>query len=87
MEEITVFRTWDEPTADMAVGLLRAEGLNATKLADVPRSVYPFTMDGLGEIEIRVPENEADQALEIIAARFSEDPSSSLSESDEFPEE
>ena len=72
MQEITVFRTWDEPTADMAVGLLRAEGLNASKLADVPRSVLPFTMDGLGEIEIRVPEDEEEQALEIIAARFSD---------------
>jgi hypothetical protein len=72
MKEITVYRTWDEPTADMAVNLLRAEGLSARKLSDVPRCVYPFTMDGLGEIEIRVPLDEAEKAMEILAVRFSD---------------
>ncbi|MBN1293917.1 MAG: hypothetical protein JXB48_18915 [Candidatus Latescibacteria bacterium] len=72
MDEITVFRCWDEPMADMAVGLLKAEGLHAHKLADIVRSVHPFTFDGLGEIEVRVPEDEAESAKEIIGARFSE---------------
>ena len=29
-------------------------------------------MDGLGQIEIRVPETDLEEALEIIAVRFSE---------------
>jgi len=72
MDEVTVYRSWDEPMADMAIGLLRAEGLNARKLTDVARSVHPFTFDGLGEIEIRVPADEAEKAADILAARFSE---------------
>ena len=73
MDNITVYTTWDEPMADMALGLLRAEGIHALKRTDVARSVHPFTMDGLGEIEIMVPGNEAERAAEIIAARFSVD--------------
>ena len=72
MDEVTVYRSWDEPMADMAVGLLRAEGLNARKLTDVVKSIYPFTFDGLGEIEVRVPGEEAEKAAEILSARFSD---------------
>ena len=73
MEETTVYRTWDESMAEMALDLLRSEGIEARKVSEVPRSVYPITIDGLGVIEITVPEDEAQEALEILAARFSED--------------
>ncbi|MFC1607800.1 hypothetical protein ACFL47_07500 [Candidatus Latescibacterota bacterium] len=73
MDDVTVYTTWDEPMADMALGLLRAEGIQARKRTDVARSVHPFTMDGLGEIEILVPGGEKDRATEILAARFSSD--------------
>jgi len=72
MADVTVYRTWDEPMADMCVGLLRAEGLNPLKVTDIVRSVHPFTVDGLGEIEVRVPEDESVRADEIISARFSD---------------
>ena len=73
MEDITVFKTWDEPMADMALDLLKLEGINAVRIADVPRNVLPFTMNGLGEIQIRVPAEDSERALEILSARFSED--------------
>ena len=72
MEEITVFRTWDEPLADMAVGLLQAEGINAQKFDHGLRGVYAITVDGLGEIEVRVPAEDAERAQGIITVRFSE---------------
>ena len=72
MDEVSVFKTWDEPLADMAVGLLHEEGITAHKITSVPRSVYPFTLDGLAEIEIRVPEKDRARASEIITVRFSE---------------
>jgi len=72
MAEITVFTTWDEPMANMAVGLLRAEGIYAYKRDSGLRSSYPITVDGLGEIEVRVPEEDSVKAQEIINARFSE---------------
>jgi len=55
----------------MALDFLKTDGINAYRVSG-PRSVYPITVDGLAEIEIRVPENDAERAAEIIAVRFSE---------------
>lgn len=71
MNEVTVFTTWDEPMADMAVGLLQNEGISARKRSAASRSVHPISVDGLGKIEICVLEEEAEKAFDIIAARFS----------------
>ncbi len=79
MKEVTVFNTWDEPMADMAVGLLRAEGIAAYKRDSGLRSSIAITTDGLGEIKVRVPVTEAERAREILAVRFSE---GDVSESD-----
>ena len=93
MKEITIFRTWEEPIADMAIDFLSSEGISAIKQSEIPRSVMPMTMDGIGEIEIRVPEDDVDRAVEIIAVRFSESDISGiapehdpLSEPDDFTE-
>ena len=85
MKEVTVFKTWEEPIADMTIQFLKADGINAFKVSDVPRSVLPFTMDGLGKIEIRVPEEDAERATEIIAVRFSDGkiPPSNIEDFDE----
>ena len=72
MDKVTVFHTWDEPMADMAVGLLRSEGINAVKLGAGIRRVYPVTFNGLAEIKVRVPKEDAEHASEIIKVRFSE---------------
>lgn len=72
MDEVTVFNTCDEPMADMALGLLRAEGIHARKLDSGLRSSIAITVNGLGEIEIRVPIDESERAREILAIRFSE---------------
>ena len=71
MSEVTVFRTWDEPVADMALDFLRSAGIHAIKRSDVPRSILPTTMDGIAEIEIKVPRESVTQAVEIITVRFS----------------
>ena len=73
MKDVIVFTTWDEPMADMAMNFLRDAGICAVKKGEVPRSALPFTIDGLGEIVIRVPEEDVEEALEIIAVRFSEE--------------
>ena len=86
MDDLTVYRTWDESMAEMAVDLLRSEGIEARRVSDGTRSIYPFTMDGLGEIEIVVPEDDAQDALDILAARFSEGDIEEFSE-DELTEE
>ena len=70
----------------MALDFLRADGIHAISNSAVPRSVLPFTVDGLGEIEIRVPEESAERAVEIIAVRFS-DGTSPLSEGNTHDDE
>ncbi len=72
MSEVTVYRTWEESMASMALDLLHAEGIHARRVSVMPRSVYPVSVDGLGEIEIVVSEDEAQEALDILAVRFSE---------------
>ncbi len=72
MSEITVFRTWEEPIADMALDFLRSAGIPAIKISDVPRSILPTTMDGIARIEIKVPKECVEQSVEIIAVRFSD---------------
>ena len=72
MKEVTVYRTWDEPHAEMAADLLQSEGIPVRKVSEALRKVFGFTMDGLGQIELRVPEDYAERAAEIIAVRFSE---------------
>lgn len=82
MNSITVYRTWDEPMAEMALGLLRAEGIEAVKRDSGLRSSYAITVDGLGEIEIRVSEEDAARAAEILEARFSESGNVSVDDAD-----
>ena len=73
MNEITVYLTWDEPMADMAMDLLNGMGIHARIVAEMTRSIYPFTMDGLGELQIVVPEEESNRAIELLNVRFSEE--------------
>ena len=73
MKEVVVYSTWDEPQAAMAEGLLRAEGIRAVKRDSGLRSSLVITMDGLGEIDILVPEDEFERARDILAARFSDE--------------
>ncbi|MBT4482791.1 MAG: hypothetical protein HOC71_03835 [Candidatus Latescibacteria bacterium] len=72
LDEITVFSTWDEPMADMAVGLLLAEEIYAYKRGSGLRSTIAITVDGLGEIGVCVSEKDRKRAVEILAVRFSE---------------
>ncbi len=72
MKEVAVFTTWDEPTADMAAGLLAAEGIVVRMRTGGNPRIFPMTMDGLATITLMVPENNADKARELIAVRFSE---------------
>jgi len=72
VNDVVVFITSDEPLADMAVDLLKNEGIFSYKRGAELRSSLVLTVDGLGKIEVLVePENEV-IAREILAARFSE---------------
>ena len=83
MSETVIYITWDEPVADMATGLLEAEGIIVMRSSEMPRSVLPLSVDGLGEIRLMVAEADASRAREILAARFSSGPVDTPDEDDE----
>jgi ribonuclease III len=61
-----VFRTQSDIEASIVRGLLEAHGIYAALSSDIPHSVFPLTIDGLGEVRISVPADHADEAREII---------------------
>ena len=62
-----VFRTHSDIEASLVRGLLEAHGIYAALSSDVPHSVFPLTIDGLGEVRISVASGQADLAREVIA--------------------
>lgn len=82
MESIVIHRCFNDVEADQIKQLLELEGIGCQVSSDVPHSVYPFTMDGLGEIRIIVMESEAAKAQQIIEDFYSEH---DLNQCDEIP--
>ena len=62
-----VFRTHSDIEASLVRGLLEAHGIYAALSSDVPHSVFPLTIDGLGEVRISVAADQADEARDVIA--------------------
>jgi hypothetical protein len=67
-DPVVVFRAWTYAEAALVAELLRAAGITCTTVSDVPHSVYPVTVDGLGEIRIVTASRDAERAREMIAA-------------------
>jgi ribonuclease III len=61
-----VFRTHSDIEASIVLGLLEAHGIEAAASSDLTHSVFPLTIDGLGEVRISVPAEHAETARRII---------------------
>lgn len=61
-----IFRTHSDIEASIVRGLLEAHGIHALVSSDVPHSLFPLTVDGLGEVRIAVRADEAEEARRII---------------------
>ncbi|HDI11919.1 MAG TPA: hypothetical protein ENF77_06375 [Candidatus Acetothermia bacterium] len=59
---------YSEVEAELLIGFLEGEGIPARKRTQVPHSVYPFTADGLAQVEILVPEELLPRAKEALEA-------------------
>ncbi|MEW5981451.1 MAG: ribonuclease III [Acidobacteriota bacterium] len=66
-EPVVVLRTHSDIEASIVRGLLDAHGITATLTSDVPHSVFPLSVDGLGEVRITVSAAQADEAARLIA--------------------
>jgi hypothetical protein len=58
--------------AQIIKGRLENEGIPALLSYDSSSLVFGFTVDGLGEVKIMVPERFAEQAREILRVKYNE---------------
>jgi len=65
-ELVVIFRTHSDVEASIVRGLLEANGVMSIVSSAVPHSVFPLTVDGLGEVRISVREDDAEEATRII---------------------
>jgi ribonuclease III len=61
-----IFRTHSEIEASVVRSLLEAHGIMSVVSSDVPHSIFPLSVDGLGEVRIGVHESDAEEAQRII---------------------
>ncbi len=58
--------TQSESEAEIVHGLLEESGIHSVLETPVPHSLYPFTVDGLATIRIKVLESQLEDAREIL---------------------
>ena len=63
---VVIFRTHSDIEASIVRGLLESHGIRSIASSDVPHSIFPLTVDGLGEVRLSVAPEEADDARRII---------------------
>ena len=59
--------------ANIVRGRLESEGIRTRLSYEAAGKIYAITVDGLGEVRILVPEEDADKAREILAQSFREE--------------
>jgi ribonuclease-3 len=65
---VVIFRTHSDIEAQIVRGLLETHGVMSVVSSDVPHSIFPLSVDGLGEVRLAVHPGEADEAQRIIEA-------------------
>jgi ribonuclease-3 len=69
MDELSVvFRGASEIEARVVRGLLETHGIPSLLSSDVPRSIFPLVVDGIGDVRIAVRPEDAEEAQRIIAS-------------------
>jgi hypothetical protein len=62
-----VVRTWSDGEALLVRQILESYGIPCQVVSDVPHTVLPLSIDGLGEIRIFVPASRLDEARSLLA--------------------
>jgi hypothetical protein len=60
-------RTWSDVEASMIRQILASYGIPCQVVSDITHTVYPITVDGLGEVRILVPAARLEEARELLA--------------------
>jgi ribonuclease-3 len=73
MDSLTiVFRTPSEIEARVVRGLLETHGIASVISSDLPRSIFPLAVDGIGDVRISVRPEDADESERIIRSHRTE---------------
>jgi hypothetical protein len=67
-----VYKAWGSVEAEVVKSFLESHGISCLLKGLVVQSVHPFTMDGLGEIKILVPEKDHVLAQKLLKSRQEE---------------
>ena len=62
-----VFTTQSDIEASVIVALLDSHGIPSFRISGNPQAIWPMTVNSLGDIQVAVAEDVADEALSIIA--------------------
>lgn len=60
-------KTWNDGEAAIIRQLLETYGIPCQVVSDIPHTLMPLSVDGLGEIRILVPTSRLDEARALIA--------------------
>jgi putative signal transducing protein len=66
MDSRVIFQTWSDTEAALVRGILESHGIPCSINSEIPHSVVPLTVDGLGEIRLSVPLEAVDEARQIL---------------------
>jgi len=69
---VVVFRTSSGIEAGIVRSLLEAHGIMSVVSSDVPQSIFPLSVDGLGNIRLAVHPSEAEEAERVIESHRTE---------------
>ncbi len=64
-----VYSAWGSAEAEVVKSFLKSHGIPCLLKGLVVHSVHPFSMDGLGEIKILVPEKDFVLAKKLLTSR------------------
>lgn len=63
---VELTRVYNDVEANLIQSLLAESGIECLLVSHVPHSIYPFTIDGLGEVKIKVLEDRLEEAREVL---------------------
>ena len=66
MPSCVIFQTWNDTEAELVRGILESYGIPCHLSSEIPHSVVPLTVNGLGEIRLAVPSEAAEEARRIL---------------------
>ncbi len=63
---VQLMSTQSEPEANIVRSLLEGAGIDCALVTQVPHGIYPFTVDGLAVIQVKVLDSQLEDARAVL---------------------